>query len=1040
MELDGGSVENDLGSGSAKVPESVAAGDAQDLIVEPNELNGVDLSALDEIPTMLQLAHWAESDYPTVMAGTTAKKLASSAVAPLVALARGYKSGTEAGAKREAIGLGLRTDGRNRQFKRFMQAIDGDGVMLMPWYSIIDVVSAERAGSDPGSAIGQFRPHTPMVDVEDGHGKARKYEGPGGKSLPMDIHPAFPSSWLKAKGTVLMAEGLIKGDSAISAYLLAHGATKADLSVDAETSQHEALVRMRQLLVTIPEPDRVLVLTFASVTTWQVDSAGWVEVSLKGRDVWIGFDADVDVNPRVWQAATKLWTQLARNRKAVPFLVRPLAVDDQGRDAKAGLDDFLATMGTWEDLERSVTERLPTRPTTDDEAKVGDWRVDGDGTSVSEYVQPMNQGVPGSPHWERRVAIGAQVISEEALRIPSMGEIESGRLGEGVTPTMDATVQIRCQWEMDDEIDVGIVTGPASILGASPKEWLRLGANVPSNVLRHPQWPPSDPRWMQAIKSNRHSDIRHQVAWKRMGWVPTSSGVPSFMAGDQIIVHTEASENARLELEDLRYESSFGFWSDEEHHWQDVGYQDSVRKDLTLVLETMVQSKVWQRTGHAAAVISTGLRPAIPLRPSLIVFCVGEPNSGKSWSAQVMMSFWAARQGDWSDTLPGSANDTMTFAEDAISKAPIWVIDDWAPSASKSRNEREGAQIGAMIRAVFNNTARGRAGSDMRMRVSSMPNAVLVITAENEGPVVSERQRYVPLNLGRGALHPDRDTTDAVDELRLKNGAPARLTGAMIRYLQWRGATHRAGWSGFYQEMLTLKEGLIDKGASSLKAISGTSSGVNRAATLIAEQLLPLEILKDMGLAVGLETDLLQLLGDQMPADIVRLVSKASDENQARTPGRSLVESVRIALASGMAHVANPTDPALPPFMKELDQKVTNSLLGWQASGADGTLRPMGVRIGWMVQDRMGEDENSILILDISAAFNTAQRAVPELIPHGQQQKSSWTAVWNEGLAYPGWKRKAGPGGREMNTVQVSAGRVSGVPVALEMVLGSDIS
>src|SRR5699024_5827393 len=153
----------------------------------------------------------------------------------------------------------------------------------------------------------QLRPAQP---VELRAGKQMKYIFAKGASMYLDIHPATPTSWLSKAPVVLFAEGLLKGDAAMTAHLIAHGAD-TDLLTD---TSHEAADRLMEFMADLPIDSQVLVLRSPSATTFHKDPVSLGQLNLADRVAWMGFDADVATNPRVWDQRSEEHTSELQSR------------------------------------------------------------------------------------------------------------------------------------------------------------------------------------------------------------------------------------------------------------------------------------------------------------------------------------------------------------------------------------------------------------------------------------------------------------------------------------------------------------------------------------------------------------------------------------------------------------------------------------------------------------------------------------------------------------------------------------------------------
>jgi P4 family phage/plasmid primase-like protien len=181
---------------------------------------------------------------------------------------------------------------------------------------LIPLYSPDNFDFSPVSYM--FRPDVPEVDER---GKAKKYLLPTRQRPILDIHPVAKRNRWSVDTDVPMwiTEGIKKGDT-----LTSRGLFTITLSgVWNWKSNHE------------PLPD-------------------WDSIVLRGRTVYIAFDADAAVNYQVAQAMHDLGYFLAREGANVWYIVCPGNPKD-----KTGVDDFLAEGGTVEELIAAASTEAP---------------------------------------------------------------------------------------------------------------------------------------------------------------------------------------------------------------------------------------------------------------------------------------------------------------------------------------------------------------------------------------------------------------------------------------------------------------------------------------------------------------------------------------------------------------------------------------------------------------------------------------------------------------------------------------------------------
>ncbi|QOD05917.1 hypothetical protein [Pseudarthrobacter sp. BIM B-2242] len=1022
-------------------PPAPPAGDAMEF-----------MSAPDYPPS---LPSWAARDYAAFITGSGAAKLADSGVAPLVAAARGYKRLDETNYATEAkimnVGPARSQKGQPARLKRTLAAHGKDG-MQMPWYSVADIQIANRDKTLAKPFTYQVRPGVPELNE---HEKPIKYEFIASAGTPLDLHPGTPVNWIDSTPVVMFAEGLLKGDAALSAYLHANGVPYDQLAYDPRDGDPSD--RLREMLNAIPEEKRILILSIAGIWNTHQNPIDWREIQLKGREAWIAFDADTGINPHVHAAAFKLSESLETKSKMEPvmFLSPVVPSDDDGTLAKAGIDDYLAKHGTWDMLLLGLKASLPDAPPRSDNEYNGAVRVSKDGFTVEECtaVNDGPGGTIGSYKWTKIVDLGGRIKTMETRRQPTDDELRTGIFDPNVQAhdIDDAIVEIEVAWTLGGKDDKGIIVGPKTILHFTPADWVRQKAIIPDNILCHPAWPPRAAKgesWLAALKTHRTAETVQRTRWQQMGWVPVEGSDPVFIVGSQVI--GEATEGATVSgvgTGEIPVADMFGVGvSKVGDDLDDETVRESIRQDFRDVVGTYITAGAWKDRSTAALVLAGALRPTIPLRPRSTIYLWGPKGKGKSWSAKAMMYFWAKNLSTWQDQLPGSAKDTVAYIETCVSRTPIWVVDDLAPSPIKRQAEAEDGKLADLTRSIFNNATKGRMNADMSARKVNKPIAQLIITAENELTTPSAKERLIPAYIGHGKLAASRVPTDAINDLAKERGVPARFTGHLIRFIRQTAISTPGGWATFFTRMEELRTGIQSSTEAIMKEMGTSTGSLERTSSLAADVLLTFEILRLFADELEMEDEFLDLfsLKDGLGRDIISLVSSAHAENAKSSPGTSLVRALSALLASGGAHVVNADDPSVAPIEGTDDSgAMANHRLGWSVgSGSDGKLKANGPSIGTVVT-KNGE---KIILFDVETAFSKAQTAYPTLIQHGQGTGSAWASIWDENLNPSSITRQVNSRGALVNTVRFSVGtgagrmRPTGVPIPVDTILGGGVN
>lgn len=945
-------------------------------------------------------------------------KLVSSAVAPLVARARGYDSWTI-----DTVGDHfdeVRVDSKHSAgWRRTKEIVATGDALFMPWFRV-DEVALHDDFSNPKNllkpAFIQFRPRKP---IEAGNSeKGQKYASLAGRPTVIDVHPSTPITHIRGAGSIMITEGLLKADSALTALLLDAGVSEEELLLENRTvegeetieSVHWARKRLQGLLKKVD----VLVVGLVGVGTWH-NHPEWKELRPSGKHVYIGFDADVAVNRNVWRQAKALTVKMSDHSNAADVSVLRLPdVDDE----KQGVDDFFASGHRWSDL-LSYMGELPAEPESgDDDLHNGQWRVNPDGLRVDRVCK-----VDDTVSFETMVSIGGYVRGAVVTGVPSREEMESGVLDSRERfSTSDADLEIVVKWRDIDQHDLiheEVITGPSAMLSTQPKDWYRIGAKIPYRVALHPQWPPQI-EWLQAVKAHKHTDIEEKSKWGRMGWLPTESGNPEFIVGRQRIsasgITSDAYEISAVTEDNpewsLTRASSFGVVAPD----PDVDWVEQAIEDAKEVVDVyLFGKKTWKKDSYGALATALMMRPAIPLRPKMVPYLFGPPASGKSWTVAAIFMGWQPRGGIWTNTsLPGSARDTGASTELSVSRAPLWVMDDLAPSVSRVKAEKEADALGDLIRSIHDENAKKRATRSMGSQKLHSPNALFMVTAENEPSIGSIMSRTAPIRFDADCLY----SIEPVETLG-ERGVQARLVGAFIRWLATVSSTTN-GWQDLRALFRDLQKGVCKDIADEvirtrnvgitegdLQRLSASSSDLMATLTLFTvfvrdivtgsftSSTVPdtydLDIEGTNEEAPRWVRNLCKFLpGNELFSVIPHRFGTTLAKQENKKPGRAFIDAVFGLLKSGNACVYDLADPAIAPAY----QGIYPTMLGWKPDG-QGTFRPANTTIGYVTE----KDGEVLLLLNPEQAFASAKRSFPELVPHGSSRQTVTQCVWSEGCA-----------------------------------------
>lgn len=1047
---------------------------------DTNDFQNTRREALPEAAGSTDYRFTAE-DYSSEMVGHAAAKLADSAVAPIVAAARKYwRAHTEEGVQTWCRHYKISNNSSKR--RALMDSCVGtmeDGserdMLVMPWHSLRALTLKDDSGGAEGHEPEfQIRPCEPIT-VGAKNPKPQKYSWAKDTPQLLDAHPATPVEWVGSTPVVLFAEGLLKGDSALSAYLAAQGADRELLSYTGEDSED----RLREFMATIPVDEQVLILRASSSTTFQKNPDSWQKLNMAHRVAWIGFDADVSTNSQVWRAANKLRESLRREKAREVKLLSPVSP----RGGKDGLDDFLSHVGDWWTLtdqsQPHLRSKMPDFPEDDpSNLEIGTWRITEDGASTERLVYATDDsGNPLGKSWTPgNIHLGGRMTYIQERRDPTKRELLSGEVEYGHADPSDVEVGFEVSWRDGDEIVNVEVVGPSRIAGTPPSEWYKHEASIPAKLSVHPQWPPrgqDGEKWLEAVlrASGEHEEL---TEWTKMGWVPVEGHLPAFTIGETVIASSDdaaASVRSGVDSADLAGFSQFGIGGREGHknlHWEDSfnAWSSQAKKDFEDLRELYIDSGAWRDPAVSALVICAMFRPIVPvfepvMNPRSTLFLYGSSGSGKTMTAKHIMAAWAAEGSDWSSNLPGSAESSRASMEKATSMSPIWAIDDLAPSVSQRQAEQQESAVADVVRSTFNAQAKQRMRRDMTTQKALTPRSQLLVTAENELSVSSASQRLIPIFLRRGSLNPDPEVTEAIFKRNAHDGLAARCSAHLVLAVLYRASVE--GWEAltarytklYYREQRMVRDLLTERGASPSK--------VTRMAELIADLTIVQELMLDCDLRVGMGMDWHRRLfndpREQSTTDpvlwgredifrnrIVDMMIDVHHEQQDRTPGQSMLTAIRTMLSMKRAHIASAEDPARPPYVTEVqdpedDPSRTDSQvnrdLGWNYLD-DGKIAKADPEIGVMVRpQRKRSLDGPIVLIDPKAAYSVAKRFHPEIIMPGMKEDSLFSSMWDEEICPPELRDKRGREAAK-NSVRLSvgaSGRPKGVPIPLSVLL-----
>lgn len=1037
------------------------------------------------------IPHFNTADYPAdFYFGPSVDKLVDSQVAPLIAAARGYRAflSASANAVRERAGANDPANQHSRSRTRQINSALRESALVMPWYSARSI--QESRSSWAVEATFQLRPASPIATAKrDAFGNRRtmKYLNLDGAKTVVDAHPATPPEWLADPTIpVFFTEGILKGDSLLSAMLLAAGDHVADAiselpDVDGDDPderfsalQEASLELLRtRILPAVPHDKRLVVLSAIGVANWSKASPSWSTVELKGRDFYIAFDGDMSRNQDVWRQADRLWRYADGRGADVKLLdlnYDVVAGDGAGK-VQLGLDDYFGAprYATLADvLARGVSAQLPPPPQQEDVP--GQWRVTADGLRIQECVKSDGDDGPAT-HWVTRLGFGARVKAYRPTIAPTQHEIERGIHDRDIATTADMVrVDIEFRWTnpASSEDEVAVVTGTGSILEQTPANWTRYcKALIPQNLLMHPEWPPKNKLadgFMAAMKDAAPDDVEDAVAWDTMGWCPGGSA-PVFVIGDQVFpIDPDDEGRFRPGVTPQTFPGSNRFGFDDVSDIDARGVVAAIQAVSSVFLgripNTPAEMQPIARPEVGAIAMLAGIRIVLPERPHAVLYFYGPPGQGKSYLAGCVFAFVQRYPGAFKEgALPGSAQDTLASTEFTLGRVPIWVMDDVAPKQSARASETQATVIEDLIRLVFNGQAKGRMeiqNGQFQQRPKSMPRALFMLTGEMEPQTPSIRQRTIMLSMDGTALGSHPKALDMMDVLRTNElNIPSKLARLCLDATIWR--IREIGWQAYCAELKQARLALEARFAATI----GTKSA-KRSAGLAADIALGTEALRNVHRQWLADSDdesvrsLVPSLCDELISHVASTMRAAHDSQRESAPGTMLVEAIREALRAGDGYIVDPDRPMAPP-LADVSDSFLNTRLGWVNEGQP---KPGAVQIGVLRgKDSPSPEElerreaagvtvdDRVVLLDVSAAFKLASQKYRSLVQSGTSPTSAWTDAWNLGILTEnaGFKRvqkgkpkNGAPALKHFAQVMINGARDCYAPIRLTKILGTE--
>jgi len=599
--------------------------------------------------------------------------LDASGVSPEVAEARGYRSITT---RAELARLGF---GRKQLIVP---------TLLIPVWS----VTGERASY-------QHRPDNPRVI----NGKPLKYETPKGSRMLLDVHPFARLQLGDPSIPLFITEGVRKGDAAVSRGLCC----VALLGVWNWRGSNE-----RGGKTALPD---------------------WEYVALNGRRVFIVFDSDVMLKAPVHQALARLKSFLEQRGADVALIYLPAG--DGG--AKVGLDDYLASGRTIEDLLGLATRELRDSPKTNpDYVQVGEYLTDGRKTYRWKQIEGEGYQIPLCNF---SAQIVEEVVRDDGAERKTAFRI-AGRLFDGSPlPTVEVLAE---SYPGMNWVTSAWGSRPVVYAGQGTKDHLRaaiqlLSGDVPRRIIfAHVGWRQIDGEWV---------------------YLHAGGGINRYGLAPGVEVELDGAL-ANMEL-------------------PEPPEGDHLREAVEASLQVLNVAPLKISAPLLAAVYRAPLCEVLPADFSLFyagptgvkktsLAALAQAHFGKQFSDRQLPANWAT-----------TANSLELLA--FLAKDAVLVVDDFTPGGEPREVQRTHREADRILRAQANRAGRGRMRPDGSLRPVYTPRGLILSNGEDTPTGESLRARLFIINVGPNDVNLEALTRSQRD------AADGQLASAMAGYVRW---------------------------------------------------------------------------------------------------------------------------------------------------------------------------------------------------------------------------------------------------------------
>lgn len=746
--------------------------------------------------------------------------------------------------------------------------------------------------------LSQIRPDRPRVVK----GREAKYETPGGASLLLDVPPSVAAQVLDSSLPLVVTEGVLKADSA---------ATRG-----------------------------IACVACLGVYGWCKDLEAWDAIPLRGRRVLVAFDSDLEAKREVRRAAARLAEFLGERGAEVEFILfRPT---EEGK--KVGLDDFLASGRSRDELLALAVPGLPDEPADRDDRAAGEFvRYEASEGGLFRVHRGKDGEVRRAlANFDAKIV--AELIEVEEPEQPRVFELEVKLNGRTHAVAIDAAEFERMGWVIPR-------------LGAEAR--IEAGIGVRDEV--------------RAAIQYVSGAIRKVHSYRRLGWLGRDDGTWVYLHAGGLVSadsQTEAAPQNRSGASDDMGKTSVA-------EKAGTPIPPDHRPEAEILVRNLPASLERYRLARAKDLeelvrsvrISLGFldlapdRITFPLYAYLwrvlldavrfSMFLVGPSGLGKT-ELSVLVVQHLGPEMDSSHVPESFASTANSLASTAhyCANAPL-IVDDFVPKGSHGNIQREHEKVDQLLRGLGNQAGRNRCARDGSTLGAKVPRGGFICSGEDTPQGQSLGARYSVLEVVEGdvfdAAGPEKNDRLTEYQKLAREGWLVRATAGFL------------GWiAGRYEEE---REQLHDQKRVFRDEVFRGCSAHPRVVDMAADLLAGIEPFLTFATYLGaIDQDRFQALWERAHHALFANIEGQEDNRIEQDPAERFLGLLASAISTGKAHLAwDPEDRDGPLDSPKLRgyKTVTRSVPirpegGRPDAGDEGPkfeekefYEPQGQQVGW---------------------------------------------------------------------------------------------